>query len=182
MSMKIILVFVATLDGKVTKWGNPFVRKWSSPEDQQYFAGLMKSNRLIVMGSNTYNADPIKPIPNRLMVIMTKHPEKYRNDEIPGQLKFSDQSPTELANYFEGEGHQQMLVVGGPHIATSFLKERQIDEIWLTIEPKIFGTGGNFVTEENLDFHLRLLRSETINEQGTLLTKYAVLKNSSEEP
>ncbi len=34
-----------------------------------------------------------------------------------------------------------MLVVGGPHVATSFLKAQLIDELWLTIEPKIFGMG-----------------------------------------
>ena len=69
-----------------------------------------------------------------------------------------------------------MLVVGGPHIATSFLKEQLIDELWLTFEPKIFGRGGNFVTEINLDINLHLIHCEKVNEQGTLITKYAVLK------
>lgn len=69
-----------------------------------------------------------------------------------------------------------MLVVGGPHIATSFLKEQLIDEIWLTIEPKIFGTGGNFVRVENLNINLRLIHFEKVNEHGTLITKHQVLK------
>ena len=59
---------------------------------------------------------------------------------------------------------------------TSFLKEQLIDEVWLTIEPKIFGTGGNFVIEEELDIDLKLLSCEKVNEQGTLITKYAVIK------
>jgi len=67
-------------------------------------------------------------------------------------------------------------VVGGPHIATSFLKEQLIDELWLTLEPKIFGTGGNFATDVKLDINLHLLHYEKVNEQGTLITKYAVLK------
>ena len=69
-----------------------------------------------------------------------------------------------------------MLVVGGPHVATSFLKEQLIDELWLTFEPKIFGTGGNFATDVNLDINLHLIHCEKVNEQGTLITKYAVLK------
>ena len=69
-----------------------------------------------------------------------------------------------------------MVVVGGPHVATSFLKEQLIDEVWLTIEPKIFGTGSNFATEVNLDIDLRLIHCEKVNEQGTLITKYGVLK------
>ena len=69
-----------------------------------------------------------------------------------------------------------MVVFGSPHVATSFLKEQLIDELWLAIEPKIFGSGGNFVIEENLDINLRLISCEKVNEQGTLITKYAVMK------
>ena len=69
-----------------------------------------------------------------------------------------------------------MLVVGGPHVATSFLKEQLIDELWLTLEPKIFGIGDNFATEVKLDINLHLIHCEKVNEQGTLITKYAVLK------
>jgi len=69
-----------------------------------------------------------------------------------------------------------MLLVGGPHVATSFLKEQLVDELWLTIEPRIFGKGGNFVIEDDLDIDLALLSCEKVNERGTLITKYALLK------
>jgi dihydrofolate reductase len=69
-----------------------------------------------------------------------------------------------------------MLVVGGPHIATSFLREQLIDELWLTIEPKIFGMGANFAIDAKLDIDTRLIQYEKVNDQGTLITKYAVLK------
>jgi|GEM_PF-3176891 len=38
-----------------------------------------------------------------------------------------------------------MPETGGAHIATSFLKENLVDELWLIRSPKIFGEGGNFV-------------------------------------
>jgi dihydrofolate reductase len=109
---------------------------------------------------------------------MTRHRHRYKDLEIPGRLEFTDESPLALATRFRNEGHQQMLVIGGPHVATSFLNEQLIDELWLTLEPKIFGTGGNFATGVNLDINLRLLHVERVNEQGTLITKYAVLKNT----
>jgi hypothetical protein len=34
--MKAILVFVPTLDGKVTKWSIPFIWQWSSQSDKDY--------------------------------------------------------------------------------------------------------------------------------------------------
>jgi dihydrofolate reductase len=94
-----------------------------------------------------------------------------------GQLEFRNESPVQLTKQFENEGYEYMFVVGGAHIATSFLKDQLVDELWLTIEPKIFGVGSNFVIEEKLDINLQLLTCESVNKQGTLLTKYTVLKN-----
>jgi dihydrofolate reductase len=177
--MKTILIFVATLDGKVTKWGDPYVRKWSSKEDQEYFRKIWKDSRLIVMGSSTYNADRIKPSVNHHVIVMTSEPVKYKELEIPGQLEFSDKSPAQLSASLDEKGYKDMLLVGGAHIATSFLKEQLVDELWLTIEPVIFGTGGNFVINENLDIDLKLLSVEKVNERGTLITKYSVINNKT---
>jgi dihydrofolate reductase len=174
--MKTIIIFVSSLDGKVTKWGEPHVRLWSSHQDQDYYKKVWDESRLIVMGSNTFNADKFSPSASHQIIIMTSHPDKYKNLETPGHIEFSNETPVELTSRFIMKGHQQMLVVGGPHIATSFLKEGLIDEIWITIEPKIFGMGDNFATGAKLDIDLRLIQSEKVNEQGTLITKYTVLK------
>lgn len=173
--MEVVLVFVATLDGKITKWGNPLVRKWSSKEDQEYFHMVWKDSRLIVMGSSTFNEHRIKPSVNHHFIVMTSEPAKYKELEVPGQLEFSDKSPAQLSARLDEQGYKNMLLIGGPHVATSFLKEQLVDEVWLTIEPLIFGTGGNFVIEEDLDVKLTLLSCEKVNEQGTLITRYGVV-------
>ena len=174
--MKKILVFVSTLDGKVTQWDDPFVRKWSSKSDQEYFSGLWEESALIVMGSNTYNASPIKPSPVHLVVVMTREPSKYASKTVTGQMEFTDETPNQLVTRFEKMGYKQMMVVGGPHVAASFLKDELIDELWLTLEPRIFGQGEGLVAEEKLNIRLKLISCEKLNEEGTLLTKYAVVK------
>ena len=174
--MKTILVFVSTLDGKITKWDNPNVKSWSSKEDQGSFDKLWNNNKLIVMGSKTFNFDPVKPSPDRLLVIMTGQPSNYKKYEVSGQLEFRNDSPKELVKHFTKEGCEVMLIVGGAHIATSFLKEKLIDELWLTVEPKIFGMGSNFVIEEKLDINLQLISCETANKRGTLFIKYSIIK------
>ena len=62
--MKTILIFVSTLDGKVTKWGESHVSSWSSHQDQNYYKKVLNESRLIVMGSNTFNADTFTPALN----------------------------------------------------------------------------------------------------------------------
>jgi dihydrofolate reductase len=174
--MKTILIFVSSLDGKVTKWGEPNVRSWSSHQDQDYYKNVWNESRLIIMGSATFNADTFNPSPNHLIIVMTSQPDRYKSFQVPGQMEFTSETPVELSSRFTNKGHEKMLVIGGPHIATSFLEEKLVDELWLTIEPRIFGTGQNFATGAKLDINLRLMQSEKVNEQGTLINKYAVLK------
>ena len=148
--MKSSLIFVTTLDCKITKWGDPHVFRWSSKEDQMYFKKLWNDAKLIIMGSGTFDFDPVKPSPDRLLVIMTHDPARYEKYGVPGQLEFTDESPAQLHSRFEKLGHPEMMVVGGPHVATSFLKEDLIDEVSVSLEPKIFASGGNFV---QIKFH-----------------------------
>ncbi len=175
--MKTILIFVSTLDGKVTKWGEPNVRLWTSHQDQDYYKKVWNESQIIVMGSNTFNADKFNPSSNHQIIVMTSQPEKYKSLEIPGQIEFTNETPVELNARFIKKDYQQVLVVGGPHVATSFLQEQLIDEILLTIEPKIFGVGDNFATGAKLDINLRLVQIEKVNDQGTLITKYAVIRH-----
>jgi dihydrofolate reductase len=175
--MKIILVFVSTLDGKVTKWDDPDVRKWTSESDQNYFKKLWKDSNLIVMGINTFMATPPKASAKHHFHIMTHKPTEYKSYEVPGRIEFSDESPGQLVSRFENEGFRQMLVVGGPKISASFLREQLADELWLTIEPRIFGKGANLGADERLNINLRLISCQKVNEQGTLITKYSILRN-----
>lgn len=174
--MKNVLVFVTTLDGKITKWGEPLVTTWPSEKDKEYFRKKWNDSKLIVMGSTSYHSARLKPSSKRLLVVMTKDLYKYINQEVLGQLEFTNESPVQLVKRYTLEGIEQMVIIGGPHVATSFLKEQLIDELYLTIEPRIFGTGGNFVTEEKLDINLRLISCEKVNDNGTLITKYTILK------
>ena len=174
--MRIILVFVSTLDGKITRWGDPKVSSWTSEEDKKYFRKTWNEAPVIVMGSNTFRAEKLGSEKDHLIVVMTRHPSAYKDKAVRGRLEFSEESPAQLAARFEKANFEGMVVVGGAHIATSFLKAGLIDEIWLTIEPKIFGKGGNFVIEQELDIELRLISYEQVNPEGTLIIKYKVLE------
>ena len=173
--MKTILIFVSTLDGKITRWGDPMIRSWSSDTDQAYFDEIWSNYRVIIMGSGTYLPSPVKPDSKHLFIILTRHPEFYKNVEVREQLEFTSDPPLVLLERVRKTGEETVLIVGGAQIATSFFKEQLIDELWLTIEPRIFGMGGGFVNEEKLDIKLNLISVIKANKQGTLLTKYKVL-------
>lgn len=175
--MKIIMTMVMTADGKITKWQDPNIYKWTSKEDQNFFFSLIKKNNLIVMGSKTYDAvqKNIKLQDKKLRIVLTKNPQKYSSDQIPNKLEFSNETPKKLITRLEKRGYKKILLVGGGKVNAAFLKSNLVDELYLTIEPKIFGQGKPLVAEEKLNKSLKLISLKRLNKEGTLLLKYKLL-------
>ena len=175
--MKIILLDVMSLDGKLTRWKDSPASDWASPEDSAYFLKVIRQSKLLVMGSNTFAINRPKPEKERLRIVMTREPEKYQKLAIPGQLEFTGETPKQLVKRLEKAGFKQMLLVGGQKLAMAFFRENLIDEFRVTIEPRIFGKGASLIEEVELDLRLQLFSFEKLNEQGTLLLKYYVRKS-----
>src|SRR3989344_5000477 len=163
--MKIKLLMVTSVDGKSTK-GNKSPQEWASKEDLEYFLKTSRSNNLIVMGSKTYEArkSGIKPYPNRLKIILTRNPKKYIKYSIPSQLEFVNESPLVLVRKLEKKGYKEMLLIAGETLSSEFLKLNLITDLWLTIEPVIFGKGRGLIKNENFDIKLQLISVERLNE------------------
>ena len=171
--MKIVMVAVSSLNGKITRGKESHIYSWTSKEDANFFFDLVEKARLIVMGSATYESvkSIMKHKKSRLRVILTRNPKKYVKDTIENMLEFSSKDPLELVKDLENRGYKNMLLVGGN---TIFLKSNLVDEIYLTLEPKIFGKGKSLLNDEDMDFSLQLLSIKKLNKQGTILLKYRV--------
>lgn len=175
ITMHITLAIVTSLNGKSTK-GSVSSESWASDEDQTHFFNLIQKHNLIVMGKNTYlqAKEKIKPSPDKLRIVLTREPEQFTGEQIPNQLEFSSESPKELVQRLENQGYRELLLVSGATLNSLFFKEKLINELLLTLEPKIFGTGKELVDETELDIELELESVEKLNPQGTLLLKYKV--------
>lgn len=175
--MKVIMVMVSSVDGRTTQGNNKNIYTWSSAEDQQYFFSLIKKNNLIVMGRETYEtiSPRIKLQENKLRIVLTRYPEKYLSKAVKGQLEFSHETPKQLVKRLSLLGYKAILVVGGSLINGLFLKEKLVDELFLTIEPRIFGNGKNIVEGQLLNKSLQLISVKKLNKAGTLLLKYRVI-------
>ena len=140
--MKVTMVAVSTLNGKTTKGEESHIYSWTSKEDARFFFGLKEKNNLIVMSSKTYEAAKklMKHKEGRLRIVLTRNPKKYVKDTIENMLEFSSKNPSELVEEMEKRGYKRMLLVGGSTINALFLKSKLVDEIYLTLEPKILGS------------------------------------------
>lgn len=175
--MKVTMVAVSSVNGKLTRGKETNIYKWTSKEDAKIFFSLIEKHNLIVMGSKTYTAarNIIKLKVNKLRIVLTRNPKKYKSDIVKGSLEFSSESPKELVKRLKKQGHKEMLLVGGTEINTAFLKNHLVDELHLTIESLIFGKGKNLLLEEDLEAELKLVSVKKLNKKGTLHLIYSIL-------
>jgi len=176
--MKVILVAVTSINGKLTHGDDPNIYTWTSKEDSEIFFRLIEKHNLIVMGSKTYEAvrSIIKLKKDKLRIVLTRNPRKYKDDTVKGSLEFSSESPKDLVKRLETKGYKEMLLVGGTKVNTAFLKNGLVDELHLTIEPLIFGKGKNLVLDEEFYVSLELFEFKRLNKKGTLCLIYKVNK------
>lgn len=174
--MKVIMAVVSSANGKLTKGEETNIYSWTSKEDTKIFFSLVEKHNLIVMGSKTYEAAKkiIRLKPDKLRIVLTRTPNKYRNDAVKGSLEFSNESPKDLIKRLKAQGYTKMLLVGGTEVNTAFLKNSFVDELHLTIEPLIFGRGKNLVLEEEFEEELKLLAVKRLNKKGTLRLIYSI--------
>lgn len=176
--MKVTMVMLTSVDGKTTKENDTNIYTWTSHEDRKHFLSLIKKHNLIIMGRSTYEASKpvIKLEKGKLRIVLTRSPNKYSNQLVKGQLEFSSESPEKLLKRLSLLGYKKLLLVGGGIINGLFLKDNLVDELYLTIEPKIFGTGKNIVEGQLLNTKLQLMSIKKLNKTGTLLLRYVINK------
>ncbi len=167
--MKIILLMAVTADGMIAKNSMQPV-DWTGKEDKQYFVRITREAGVMIMGSKTFDTIG-KALPGRKNIVMTR--DKKRKSMDP-DLIFTGKTPQQIVNGLIDQGFSSAALIGGSVVNTLFLKEGLIDEIHLTVVPRIFGKGLALFSDP-LDIQLDLFDVEKITKSHVLL-KYRVIK------
>lgn len=148
--------FVQTVDGKVQvleKTGD----YWpiGSKEDHDVLVELRSHADVLIHGKNLakeFGEITLKSLNNSSFkkrrvslgknlslpyYVVTKHPLELQF--LRGELNIVDSNLKLLAKNLYQAGYRNILIEGGPHLLASFLKENLVDQIFLTIAPKVFG-------------------------------------------
>jgi dihydrofolate reductase len=156
-----------TVDGMIAR-DHAHFPDWTCRADKQMFKQLTQKAGVVIFGSRTFDTIG-RVLPGRLNVVLTRHPERYR----PGKnLLFFSDSPERLIDELEKQGYQEAILAGGAIINTLFIKPELVDEILLTISPKLFGQGVPLFAER-MDLDLRLISTQQL-EADTILLRYGV--------
>jgi dihydrofolate reductase len=174
--MRITLIAAQSLDGFITKHTTPG-SDFASAADQAHLRASLAGFDCSVMGAETYRTartlirDRLSP--PRLRVVLSRTPATLAADTVPGLLEFSSAAPASLIADLEARGHRSCALLGGAQIHSLFLRAGLVNELWLTIEPVLFGHGTPLLAGKT-DTRLRLLADEALS-GDTRLLKYEVL-------
>lgn len=165
--MKTFIIAAISLDGFIARFQNDFSLDWTSKEDKKFFVEITKKAKVVIFGSKTYETIG-KPLKDRLNIVYSKQ-KKY------SEVLTTSLPPQELLNDLEKKGFKEVAICGGSSIYTLFMKENLVDEIYLTVEPIIFGNGIKLFNEK-INVNLKLIDFKKLNDFGTTVLHYKVLK------
>lgn len=166
--MNVILIAAVTADGFIGR-SSGHAADWTSKEDKQLFVRVTKEAGTIVMGSKTFETIG-RALPDRRMIVLTSRPSDYTADNV----EFTNESPTELVSRLETEEVDNLAVCGGAQVYHAFMSAGLVDELYLTVEPVLFGAGVTLFASE-LESRLELTETQKLNENVVLL-RYKVLR------
>ncbi|MCP4746943.1 MAG: dihydrofolate reductase [Desulfobacteraceae bacterium] len=158
-----------SLDGVIAKHNTHFP-DWTCARDKKMFKYITQKAGALIMGSQTYRIIG-RPLPGRLNVVYTRHPEKLAGAE---NVLFTAKEPADLLSELKNKGYKEVILTGGSQINSLFIKAGLIDEILLTVAPKLFGSGLCLFSKP-VEKDLSLISCQNLD-ADTLLLKYRILK------
>lgn len=167
--MKVICLMAVTADGMIARDSSHTI-DWTGKADKQYFVKVTRDCGVMIMGSKTYDMIG-RPLPGRKNIVMTR--DKSRKSEDAG-LVFTDQPPKAIIGELKVQGFEAAALIGGSVVNSLYLEEQLIDEIHVTVVPRLFGKGIPLF-HHSVDAQLQLLDTKIL-EDGHILLKYQVRK------
>ena len=170
--MKITIYLASSVNGMISnKRGVP---DWLSREYEQGFFSITHETKAVIMGKTTYNvlAPDYLPLKNEGTMIVLTHDEVKSPQS---NLIFTDKSPEDVVAILEGRGHNEAVIIGGTLTASAFLKAGLVDELYLVVEPVLFGTGLPLLKDVDYDYKLILSEVRKLNE-NTVALRYKLQK------
>jgi len=169
--MKVVLYMAMTVNGLIAKENDE--TPWSDIEWESY-AKVIRQFKNLILGRRTYeimNADKnlFSKIGNPFTVVVTK--QKLLDTKNFAFVK----TPKEALKLLKEKRFSEVLLGGGGTINGAFMKENLIDEVYLDVEPLVFGKGIKLFANADFETKLELLSIKKLS-KSELQLHYKVLK------
>jgi riboflavin biosynthesis pyrimidine reductase len=148
--------FVGTLDGRATIDGRS--GPIGSSTDTEMMSGLRERFDAVMIGAGTKRVERYAGLEKRLVVVRS------------GEGEWADLG--ELLASLRADGVRSVMCEGGPTLHASLQAEGLVDELFLTIAPKLSGGAGPSILEGALPEVVEMELVWLLEEDGELFARY----------
>lgn len=172
--MKVILIAVMSIDGKIAETPGQSSLDWTTKEDMRFFVEQTKAAGVMIMGRKTFETIG-KALPGRLTVVMTRDSKisplakgGLRGVEFQATAHFTNESPKQILETLESNGFDSVVITGGSSVYSAFIREGLVTDYYLTIQPVLFGEGVPLASGFDR-VNLTLVETSKLGEQAVLV-------------
>jgi len=166
---KYTAIAAITLDGKIAKSKN-HMSDWTSPEDKVFMRGILDKSDVIIVGNNTYKT-AVRPLSKRNCIVFSRSANQPVKKSA--NLTYCNPANINLRQLIKDKKYKTVAILGGAQTYAWCLENNLLDEIYLTIEPVVFGRGINlFENKKFLNKYFKLASVKKLNHKGSLLLNY----------
>ena len=170
--MKVLLYMASTVNGFIAT--DKDETPWSEEVWNGYYT-FVRERGNIILGRKTYDmmkaANEFEKLGSPVTVVIS-----HTADQSPDKMVTFVTSAKEAVGVMKQKGMKEVVVGGGSAINAAFLKEDLLDELYLDIDPLLFGKGVPLFAEtENIQAKLELIGVQNLS-KNTLRVHYRVVK------
>lgn len=160
----------ASIDGRIAK-NESSGAGWTSGEDWNFFQKSLNKADAVIAGRNTYNVAK-----NRLKLRNTiALTSKVNSLKIKDRTVFLNPQKFNLKKFLQNENYKRVAIVGGAKVYDFCLRNKMLDELFVTIEPYVFTSGVPMFAGDNFKKYNFILESvKKLNKRGAILLKYRI--------
>lgn len=140
----LVLIAAQTLDGYIARPDRPGT-DFCSDADATFLRDALKGFDSLIMGRKTYHTlrDRILNSDTQrfLRKIATRDPDIHAKDHRTDLIEFTSDSPAATLAELARRGRKKTALLGGSEIYAQYLAAGLVDELWITVEPLLFGAG-----------------------------------------
>lgn len=156
--MKVILYMAVTANGFIARENDK--TSWPKTEWESY-RNMVKKAGNIIIGRRTYQImkekGEFERIENPFTVVVTH--QQFKSNKNFAFAK----SPKDAVKLLKKKGFTEAVVAGGGKLNSSFIKENLIDDIYLDVEPLLFGRGIKLFSEGDFEADLQLVETKKLS-------------------
>ncbi|MFH1390800.1 MAG: dihydrofolate reductase family protein [Candidatus Diapherotrites archaeon] len=163
------IVVATTIDGFIARTPGQISTDWTSKEDKEHLHKIEGEADVLLLASKSYGLAEER-LKNFNSIVLTRKVEGIKEESK--LLTYINTEKADLDGYVRKKGYKKVCVLGG-RVAYNFVLEKDLlDEIYLTIEPVVFGEGIGFFNKEGPLKHFSLVSTKNLNDKGSLLLYY----------